>query len=66
MDKQELIKIVIKVLIYALSLLGAYFGITSLTSCAVERDVEIRGRATIFTTDTTYVEHQGKFELNTK
>lgn len=66
MDKQELLKIVIKVLIYALGLLGAYFGVTSLTSCAVHRDVDIRGKATIYMTDTTYVEHQGKFELNTK
>lgn len=66
MDKQELIKIVIKVLIYALSLVAAYFGVTSLASCAVERDVDIRGKATIYMTDTTYVEHQGKFELKTK
>ena len=66
MDKKELIKIVIKVLIYALGLLGAYFGVTSLSSCTIQRDVEIRGRATILTTDTTYVEHEGTFELKTK
>lgn len=55
--KTELLKILIKVLIYALSLIAAYLGVTSLTSCSTSRDVVIKGRSTILTTDTTYIEH---------
>lgn len=32
--KKELVKIIIKVLIYALTLLGAYFGVSSMSSCS--------------------------------
>lgn len=63
MDKKELLKILIKVLIYALGLLGAYLGVTSLASCTVQRDVQIKGRAVIVTTDTTTVEHNGNVSL---
>lgn len=66
MDKQELIKIVIKVLIYALSLLGAYFGVTSLTSCTIQRKAQITGKAVVVTVDTTTVLHEGSLELKTK
>ena len=41
--KKEVIKIVIKVLIYALGLIGSYFGITALTSCSSNRAVECSG-----------------------
>ena len=37
--KKEVIKIVIKVIIYALGLIGSYFGITALTSCSSNRTV---------------------------
>lgn len=59
--KTELFKILIKVLIYALSLIAAYLGVTSLTSCSTSRNVDIHGRATIVTHDTTFVEHTRLF-----
>lgn len=62
--KTELLKILIKVLIYALSLIGAYLGVTSLTSCSSSRDVVVRGRAVIVTTDSTFVEHNRNFDYN--
>lgn len=57
--KKEILQIVIKVLIYALGLIGAYLGVTSLSSCTYSRSTIGEGRATIITTDTTYIQHSG-------
>lgn len=66
MDKKEIIKIVIKILLYILTLIGGYFGITSLTSCTIQRKAEIKGRAIIVTNDTTIVNHDGSIDFRTK
>lgn len=52
MNKKELIKIIIKVLIYALTLIGAYFGISSLQSCSTSQNVTHRGTGVIHYVDT--------------
>lgn len=57
--KKEVLKIVIKVLIYALTLLGGYFGISSLSSCSSSHNVESTGITRIHVTDTTYIKHNG-------
>jgi hypothetical protein len=57
--KMEIIKIIIKVLLYALGLIAAYFGVTSLTSCSTSHNVVVRGRSTIVSIDTTIVNHNG-------
>ena len=57
--KKDLLVIVIKVAIYALGLVAAYLGITSLSSCTYSRSTIGEGRATIITTDTTFIQHQG-------
>lgn len=57
--KKEILKIVIKVLIYALGLIGSYLGVSALTSCTGSRSVEGSGKTTVFTTDTTYIYHNG-------
>lgn len=57
--KKEIIKIIIKVAIYALSLIAAYFGVTSLTSCSTSQSVSSSGVARIVTIDTTFVKHNG-------
>lgn len=59
MDKKEIIKIVIKVLIYALGLIASAFGISALTSCSASHSVDGSGKTTIITTDTTYIFHSG-------
>lgn len=64
--KKEIIKIVLKVLIYALGLIGAYFGVTSMTSCTVHRSSDIQGRAVIVTTDTTVINHSGSIKFPKK
>lgn len=57
--KKDLLVIIIKVAIYALGLVAAYFGVTSLSSCTFSRSSVASGRATIITTDTTIIKHQG-------
>ena len=57
--KKEIIQIVIKVAVYALGLIAAYFGVTSLASCSTSHNVVVRGRSTIVTVDTTHVSHSG-------
>lgn len=56
---KEIIKIVIKVVMYALGLIAAYFGVTSLTSCSSSHNIESTGITRIHVTDTTYVKHGG-------
>lgn len=57
MNKKDILILVIKVIIYACTLLLGVLGVTSLTSCAVTRDTSVVGKATIITTDTTYIHH---------
>lgn len=64
MMKNEILKIVIKVLIYVLGLIGSYFGISALTSCSASHHFQVDGSGIVVTHDTTYVRHGGF--LNTK
>lgn len=57
--KKDLLVIAIKVAIYALGLVAAYLGVTSLSSCTFSRSSVASGRATIITIDTTIIKHQG-------
>ena len=56
---KEIIKIVIKVIIYALTLIGGYLGVSALTSCSTSHSIDGSGKTTIVTTDTTYIYHSG-------
>lgn len=64
--KKEIIKIVIKVLIYALGLIGSYLGISALTSCSSSRAVECHGKTTILIHDTTTIQHSSDYFRNFK
>lgn len=57
--EKEILKIVIKVFIYALGLIGSYLGISALSSCSASHSVEGSGKTTVVTTDTTYIYHDG-------
>lgn len=57
MNKKDILILVIKVIIYACTLLLGVLGVTSLTSCTVTSDTSVVGKATIITTDTTYIHH---------
>lgn len=63
---KEVLKIIIKVLIYALGLIGSAFGISALTSCSSSRAVECHGKATILIQDTTTIEHSSDYFRNFK
>lgn len=56
---KELVKIIIKVLLYALGLIAAYFGVSSLTSCSTSHNVVASGRTSIVSVDTTIIKHNG-------
>lgn len=64
--KKEILKIVVKVLIYALGLIGSYLGITALASCTSSRAVQFHGRGTVVLQDTTFVEHSSDYFRNFK
>lgn len=57
--KKDIIKIIIKVLIYALGLIGTYFGVSAMTSCTASHQIDGYGKTTVVTVDTTYVKHFG-------
>lgn len=57
MNKNDIIVIIIKVILYACTLILGVLGVTSLTSCSVAKDTSVVGKATIITTDTTFVLH---------
>lgn len=63
---KEVLKIIIKVLIYALGLIGSYLGVSALTSCSSSRAVECRGKTTILIQDTTTIEHSSDYFRNFK
>lgn len=57
--KRDILKIIIKVALYALGLIAAYFGVSTMTSCSTSSNVVARGRTTIVSVDTTIVNHSG-------
>lgn len=64
--KKEILQIILKVLIYALGLIGSVFGISALTSCTSSRAVECHGKTTILIQDTTTIEHSSDYFRNFK
>lgn len=63
---KEVLKIIIKVLIYALGLVGSALGISALSSCMSSRAVQFHGRGTVLIQDTTFVEHSSDYFRNFK
>lgn len=56
---KEIIKIVFKVLIYALTLIGSYLGVSAFTSCSASHQVRGYGKTSVIICDTTFVYHEG-------
>ena len=56
--KNDLLKILLKVIIYALGLLAAFFGVTSLSSCSVNRSASHQGTGYFQYYDTIHVHGQ--------
>ena len=57
--KKDIVQIIIKVALYALGLIAAYFGVSTMTSCSTSHNVVVSGRTTIVSVDTTIVKHNG-------
>ena len=57
--KKDIIQIIIKVALYALGLIAAYLGVSSLASCSTSHNVVVSGRTTVISVDTTIVKHNG-------
>lgn len=62
--KKEIVIIILKVIIYAVTLILAALGVTSVTSCTISRESTSSGRAVIVTTDTTVIDHSGVLEFH--
>ncbi len=63
---KEVLKFIIKVLIYALGLIGSALGISVLSSCTSGRAVECHGKTTILIQDSTTIEHSSDYFRNFK
>jgi hypothetical protein len=66
--KKDLLKILLKVIIYALGLLAAYFGVSSLASCSVNRQATHQGTGYFQYFDTLHVHGQSNiaYPIKTK
>lgn len=56
---KELIKLIFKILLYILTAVAGFFGVSSLTSCASSASVQIRGKTQVVSIDTTIINHDG-------
>lgn len=57
MSKKDICILILKVVIYACTLALGVLGVTAMTSCSASRDVDIVGKTTIVTVDTTRINH---------
>lgn len=56
---KELVKLICKILLYIITAVAGFFGVSSLTSCASSASVQIKGKTTVISTDTTFIHHDG-------
>lgn len=61
---KDLFKLIIKILVYILTTVAGFLGVSCLTSCSTSRDVVVKGRAVIVTNDTTIIDHGRVFNYN--
>lgn len=59
MSKEIIVKFIVKVLLYALTLIAGYLGVASFSSCSTSRSVQSVGRAKIVIVDSTTIDHTG-------
>lgn len=56
---KELIKLICKILLYIITAIAGFFGVSSLASCQSSHSVQSSGKAVIISVDTTIVKHGG-------
>lgn len=57
MNKKDICIIILKVVIYVCTLALGVLGVSAITSCSASRDVDVVGKTTIVTVDTTRINH---------
>lgn len=57
--KKNIWIIILKTVVYSATLALGFLGVSSLASCAMQRNVSSTGKATIITVDTTVIRHDG-------
>ena len=57
MSKKDILILVLKIVIYGCTLALGVLGVSAFASCSASRDVDVVGKTTIVTTDTTYIHH---------
>lgn len=58
MNKQ-FIKLICKILLYIITAVASFFGVSSLTSCQASHNIQSNGCTTIISVDTTRICHDG-------
>ena len=56
---KDLIKLILKILLYIITAVAGFFGVSSLTSCSSSASVQIRGMTHVVSVDTTIIHHDG-------
>lgn len=61
---KEFLKLIFKILLYIVTAVAGFFGVSSLASCSAGHDVVVRGRAVVVTTDSTFIDHNRNFDYH--
>lgn len=56
---KEFIKLICKILLYIITAIAGFFGISSFTSCASSASVKVTGKTQVVSVDTTFIYHDG-------
>ena len=56
---KDFIKLICKILLYIITAIAGYFGVSSLTSCASSASVQVSGKTQVVSVDTTIIHHDG-------
>lgn len=58
MNKQ-FIKLILKILVYIITAVAGFFGVSTLTSCSSSASVQVRGTTKVVSVDSTTIIHSG-------
>lgn len=61
---KDLIKLIVKIILYIITAVAAYFGVSAFTSCTAQRNIVTRGHGMVVTYDTIYINHDGNYQLD--
>ena len=59
---KEFIKLIFKILLYIITAVAGFFGVSSLTSCASSASVQIRGKTQVVSVDITVMVNNGRID----